>query len=443
MNNKKLISKAALGNKKSLDFICEKYKNYVYFFCTTVISDTQKAEKAFEKSFKAVFAAITKNPDIDNLDDVVTVETARACKAVSGDEKSGETSAVKSLPFAEKDKISSPSEITTEQKNLFISAFKAISLNQRIVVALNLLMDYNAKKIGEVLKLSEDKAQNTLDYGRENIKKQLRSVSGGLSKRDIIFFMTAAGNILKEAAARTDVSDSAEKAIDEIVKALEKPQKSNNRKAVVAIAVAAVLLAAVITVFVVTSNKTDNQGSTGDSPSISGTISTSQAAGKHHAEIDIKDYGVVKVELNGDAAPITVANFINLANDGFYDGLTFHRIIDGFMMQGGDPNGDGSGGSENEIKGEFSNNGVENSLSHTRGAISMARNAVSMDSASSQFFIVHEDSTFLDGDYACFGYVTDGMDIVDEICSNAVTTDSNGSVAAENQPIINSITITD
>ena len=122
----------------------------------------------------------------------------------------------------------------------------------------------------------------------------------------------------------------------------------------------------------------------------------SQGVGTHHAEIEIQDYGTITVELDGDAAPITVQNFMDLANAGFYDGLTFHRIISGFMMQGGDPNGNGTGGSENTIKGEFSANGVENPLSHTRGAISMAR-AQDPDSASSQFFICHADSTFLDG----------------------------------------------
>ena len=148
--------------------------------------------------------------------------------------------------------------------------------------------------------------------------------------------------------------------------------------------------------------------------------------------------------LSGDAdvAPITVTNFINLANDGFYDGLTFHRIIKGFMIQGGDPLGNGTGGSDNKIKGEFSNNGIENSLSHTRGAISMARSS-NNDSASSQFFIVHKDSTYLDGNYACFGYVTDGMDIVDKICANVKATDDNGTVAKNNQPVITKIAVID
>ena len=168
----------------------------------------------------------------------------------------------------------------------------------------------------------------------------------------------------------------------------------------------------------------------------------SQGVGTHHAEIDIQDYGTITVELDGDIAPITVQNFMDLANDGFYDGLTFHRIIAGFMMQGGDPNGNGTGGSENTLKGEFSANGVENSLSHTRGAISMARSQA-YDSASSQFFICHADSTFLDGQYACFGYVTDGMDVVDAVCEAAQPTDDNGTIPADQQPVITAIRITD
>lgn len=164
--------------------------------------------------------------------------------------------------------------------------------------------------------------------------------------------------------------------------------------------------------------------------------------GKHHAEIIVQDYGTIKVELDADQAPITVQNFIDLANSGFYDGLTFHRIIEGFMIQGGDPNGDGTGGSGHTIRGEFTQNGVNNTLSHTRGAISMARSSA-MNSASSQFFIVHEDSTYLDGSYAVFGYVTEGMDVVDAIATSVTAEDSNDTVAKENQPIIEKITIID
>ena len=167
-----------------------------------------------------------------------------------------------------------------------------------------------------------------------------------------------------------------------------------------------------------------------------------EAAGLHHAEITVQNMGTISVELDGDAAPITVENFISLANEGFYDGLTFHRIIDGFMIQGGDPNHDGTGGSEETIKGEFAANGVDNDISHLRGVISMARSQ-DMDSASSQFFIVQADSTYLDGQYAAFGHVTDGMEIVDQICDEAVPTDTNGTIPYDEQPVIESVKIID
>lgn len=163
-------------------------------------------------------------------------------------------------------------------------------------------------------------------------------------------------------------------------------------------------------------------------------------SGKHTVNIIIKDKGTITVELDADVAPISVTNFVNLAKDGFYDGVTFHRIINGFMMQGGDPTGTGSGGSGVTIKGEFANNGVENNLSHTRGAISMARSKFN-DSASSQFFIVHQDSDFLDGDYACFGYVTEGMEIVDDICENTAGGDYNGIIPETNRPVIETIEV--
>ncbi len=172
------------------------------------------------------------------------------------------------------------------------------------------------------------------------------------------------------------------------------------------------------------------------------SASAAEPIGKYTAVIDIADYGAITLELDGDSAPLTVANFVKLAKDGFYDGLTFHRIMDGFMMQGGDPNGNGTGGSDETIPGEFSANGYDNPISHTRGTISMAR-AQDPNSASSQFFICQADSTFLDGSYAAFGRVTDGMDVVDAICADAQPTDDNGTIPPEAQPVINSVTIQD
>ena len=160
------------------------------------------------------------------------------------------------------------------------------------------------------------------------------------------------------------------------------------------------------------------------------------------ATITVKDYGTIELSLDPSAAPITVTNFVNLAKDGFYDGLTFHRIISGFMIQGGDPLGNGTGGSGTNIKGEFASNGVENPLAHKRGVISMAR-AQNPDSASSQFFIMHQDAPHLDGEYAAFGAVTSGMEVVDAICEGTQVEDQNGTVLPENQPVIESIVITE
>lgn len=168
------------------------------------------------------------------------------------------------------------------------------------------------------------------------------------------------------------------------------------------------------------------------------TEKTKTLKGNYQVEIKIKDYGTIYAEIDADTAPITVTNFVNLCKNHFYDGLTFHRIIKDFMIQGGDPNGDGTGGSEETIKGEFSDNGVENPLKHTRGALSMARSQDN-DSASSQFFIVQKTASHLDGQYAVFGYVYEGMDIVDKICDDVQVEDNNGTVAKENQPVIESI----
>lgn len=205
--------------------------------------------------------------------------------------------------------------------------------------------------------------------------------------------------------------------------------KKNTTKIIAAVVA---VLAAAAALLLLTGNR-DRTGET------AGAAAGGAFTAEYYADIVIADYGTITVGLDADAAPQTVENFVTLAREGFYDGLTFHRIMEGFMMQGGDPNGNGTGGAE-PIPGEFSQNGVENPLSHVRGAISLAR-AQDMDSGSCQFFIVHQDSTFLDGQYACFGYVTEGMDVVDAVCEAAEPTDNNGTIPAEQQPVITSITI--
>ena len=177
------------------------------------------------------------------------------------------------------------------------------------------------------------------------------------------------------------------------------------------------------------------------SPATTAPAPTIDLSGNWYADIVIKDHGTVTVKLECAIAPITCTNFIRLAQSGFYNGLTFHRIIEGFMAQGGDPEGTGYGGSEENIFGEFAANGYNNPLSHTRGTISMARGGYDMNSASSQFFIVHRDSAGLDGMYAAFGRVTQGMEHIDAICAAAQPVDGNGYIAPEDQPVIETVIV--
>ncbi len=164
-------------------------------------------------------------------------------------------------------------------------------------------------------------------------------------------------------------------------------------------------------------------------------------SGTHHAEIVVENYGTITVELNGDIAPQTTANFLNLAKRGFYDGSSFYRVLPDFGIYGGDPNKNGTGSSGTSLPGEFTANGVNNTLSNTRGAIGMAR-GTHYDSASCQFYILKTDATYLDGDFAVFGYVITGIDVVDSICA-AVTGNSDGYVANASQPVITQINVLD
>ena len=207
----------------------------------------------------------------------------------------------------------------------------------------------------------------------------------------------------------------------------KKPKKNDFR---LILPIAAILCVCLIGCYAVL-NKSDSNQPADTAPGFKAT---------HNIEIDIANYGTVKAELYGETAPVTVDNFVKLAKEGFYNGLTFHRIISGFMIQGGDPMGNGYGGSSETIRGEFSANGVNNPLSHTRGVLSMARSNA-FNSASSQFFIMHADAPHLNGQYAAFGKVTEGIEIVDQICAKTPVTNRNGAVAKENQPVITAVRV--
>lgn len=211
-------------------------------------------------------------------------------------------------------------------------------------------------------------------------------------------------------------------------------QKKEQKVVIIVAAVLIVALLAVLTVALVNADWSEILKKTGDGA----TLETAKAT--HYVTIEIENYGTLKGELYGKTTPYAVEQFVTLAQSGFYEGLTFHRIIEGFMMQGGAPNADSP--KVDPIVGEFAENGIENNLLHLPGVLSMARTN-DPNSATSQFFIMHKEYPSLDGKYAAFGRITEGLDIVDKICTEIENTDSNGGVAAADQPVIKSVTVTE
>lgn len=217
-------------------------------------------------------------------------------------------------------------------------------------------------------------------------------------------------------------------------KAQAEKQKKEQKILMIVAAVVIVALLAVLTVALVNADWSEILKKTGDGA----TLETAKAT--HYVTIEIENYGTLKGELYGKTTPYAVDQFVTLAQSGFYEGLTFHRIIEGFMMQGGAPNADSP--KVEPIVGEFAENGIENNLLHLPGVLSMARTN-EPNSATSQFFIMHKEYPSLDGKYAAFGRITEGLDIVDKICTEIENTDGNGGVAAADQPVIKSITVTE
>ena len=220
-----------------------------------------------------------------------------------------------------------------------------------------------------------------------------------------------------------------------------KTETKLSASALIMIVISILLVGAIIFTVILTSTKRDP---------LEGFVEDTSTEKKdfYYVAMAVKNHGVIVLKLDAINAPITTANFVKLVREGFYDGLTFHRVIDNFMIQGGDPNADGTGGSPNKIIGEFSNNGIMNTIAHERGVISMARSSASMDSASSQFFICNATNysvSGLDGSYAAFGHVIEGMDIVDSITdATAPYGDSNGTIAnRKRQAVITRVMVID
>ncbi len=422
-----------------MESIYESYRDKVYYTALLMLSDSTRAAEAASWVFKNVWGnAVAQNiSSEEEFENLALRKTLECCKRKINKKKQKAFRVPENRDFS----VAFDKNISDDFKTAVFDLTAQLPELHRFILVLNTVAGFSSEEIADLFKLDVKTIDAALEAQKKNFERALKSSHDGYSFEKV-------AEALKDGQKNVSVPKSVDKyaasAIDSIAAPLEKKKKkyamySGVFAVIFCMAVALGFLFPVIQdkVSTVIENNTSSSESSESEEYEPVTLDESLT---YYADINIKDHGTITVKLDQEAAPITMENFVNLAQSGFYDGLKFHRIMDGFMMQGGDPNGDGTGGSENTIVGEFSANGYDNTLSHTRGAISMAR-STDYDSASSQFFIVQEDSTFLDGEYAAFGYVTEGMNIVDTICQSAEPTDDNGTIEASQQPVIESITI--
>lgn len=463
MQQNKLLKLASKGDKKALQQLYHQYAKTSYYLCCYFLKSEQAAAEATVTVFSQVFAATVGQPVLNEqlfkalvLGKTVEVTKANIQKNAPTAFRDAEKSAVDGSYQA----VKNAADPTAEEKQNLIKALR--SLQNRQCYTLTMLTCFGLQKhqLAQYMKLDSDKIDASLARAKESFRKTLQLPEN--SRRELEDQLRAVKAAMQEQAAAATVPPQVEKSVlaeaQKIAKFVTAKFFKHLAVAAAGVIVAAGLVFGGIALFKNSNNAADYDASSAKSQSAQGSSENQSTQSVHatnqssttgpefkatkHAQIEIKNYGTISLELYGEEAPITVNNFVKLANEGFYNGLTFHRIISGFMIQGGDPNGDGTGGSTENIKGEFSQNEVQNRILHTRGTISMARSSEN-DSASSQFFIMQQDATHLDGAYAAFGRVTSGLEIVDKICENTPVTDSNGTVTAENQPVITSIKITD
>ncbi len=428
-----LMAKAAKGNRAAINRLYEQTKKDAFFIAQQLLGDDSKAETAVVNAYRETLALSVLGSLADDAAYKAAVLNAVAQQAKA--QITRQNPKAFRLPADRRFDIRTvPAALDSDKATVF-AAFTDL---QRLIFVLDTATELDEAALTAATKLDRRTLAEAIGVQQQNIEVIL----GDGSYQAFIDSFKA-----EQAAVKVPltVDDAVETVIGAVVAPVEKAHKKRTLKGVLIALGVCVFLAgfSALLIWDMTRPDTPPQSNNDTTPTNAahasvGTVTSVKAT--HYADIDIKDHGTVTVALDSTSAPETVFNFMSLAESGFYDGLTFHRIMKGFMMQGGDPNGNGSGGSDKNVTGEFADNGIENPLSHVRGAISMAR-ATDYNSGSSQFFIVHEDSTFLDGQYAAFGYVTEGMDIVDAICTAAAPIDDNGTIPATQQPIINTITI--
>ncbi len=462
----KTMEKARKGSADAMQALYSKYVKTALCLARLLLQEENAANTAVCKSFRSLWDDLLEGK-LTYEEDFYTAliwKLSVHCRAYMAKQDAKAVRIPANRQFAV---IPDPSKLKSGGDGAEL-AINNLPVFQRFVYVLQGMFDYTNQQLAQLMHTNEATVQMALDVQELNYTRIFSAISvqtgSSLQMKEHEIYNQLLGNIsLTEVPQMINVT--AMMGIDSVCEPILQQKKAKQAR-VIQIAViilicctmvAGIALAAIYWPEGDTDDPLDTTGSTAStSASTAATESTAPTQAPlpdtnytpdalyedlvYYADIVVENYGTITVQLNQTAAPITAANFVKLAKEGFYDGLTFHRIVDGWLMQGGDPEGTGLGGAENTIVGEFADNGHENELSHTAGAISMARGE-DYNSASSQFFIVQEDNTEWDGHYAVFGYVTEGMDIVNAICSGSYPTGDDDTVEAAYQPVISSITI--
>jgi len=443
-----MIFKALKGNRKAMTSLYEQNSKKAYFLAKCLLCDEAQTATAVSSAFKrtwdsAASAEVRSEGDFEKL---VVLRVAEHCKRTV---TKRDNNALR-MPKNKDVLVAAPESGKKNYNNAAECAASRLPELQRFVLVLRVVGKMEESEIADLLKLDIKDVEAIVNAEDKNLK----TVMNGMG-----WTPARAVEEIEEGADSAVVPAKAAKQVAADIDTIAAPAEKKSRVITAAIAIVIILCVVLTVVFALRGgdDTTDTEYTSGTNTS--GTADTDTGAGGddtaepddapaaldpslvYYADIAIENYGNITIKLDQENAPLTTANFVDLVNKGFYNGLTFHRIMEGFMMQGGCPEGNGYGNSGRTIVGEFSVNGHDNKLSHTRGTVSMARSGASYDSGSCQFFIVHEDSIFLDGQYAAFGVVTEGMDVVDDVCESAEPTDNNGTIPADAQPIITSITI--
>lgn len=436
-----LLSQASSGTFSAIEALYRKTNKKIFCMCSYTLEETAEAEKIFSKVYSSMLSEVLGGK-IASEEEYETKSVSLAAALCRKALLNSDAQCLR-IPASSNFSVTAEPDASLSPTQAVINAMPPL---QRFLFILRRIGGLSDRELARAVRIDEGTLRIALQAERKNLELLLSKYAAAGSQRapqNAKEYM----ELLQKEISDTLIPAELENSVISEIKAQTRPLEAARRKGllgkIIGIAFAAVAIVGMAVAAVLLtkgSQKNDSTSSSASSADTSLLTGAEDITPTAYADIEIEKHGIITVALDGNSAPETVKNFTELAESGFYNGLTFHRIINGFMMQGGDPNADGTGGSENTVSGEFSANGFNNPISHTRGAISMARSS-DYNGASSQFFIVQSDNTSLDGQYAAFGFVTEGMDIVDEICKSAATDVNNGLQEKENQPVIASITI--